>query len=339
MLRVERTKVSRRITAKRVQPPRVKRGTASRASLDPLLDTEVRSQFLLLGEVSPILGGATVFIAEEALHVRRLRVTFTSAPSSIDALLLYDHDRRPLGRASLDAAEGSGRVYALDIASGKLEIPRRQEWKFYARAIMKSYDRGGVSGEVIRISSMGVTGEGVWSNASYTKSSTETFLLFQTARSILTEVQSVGERESALVSGTRRSIGTFEITGKRGAGSPDLRVTSLSLQVEEAGGVTLSNVVFRREGVSTDHICSVSSGRIACSSLSEDVGSLKGAPLRFTILADVTLPQGAQEPLLRLTISDPGSVTSAGDITWTDGETSFSWVPFAQPVATGTLFR
>ncbi len=130
------------------------------------LPAVVTSAFLPMGEVSPVVGAATIFSEQQPLDVDRLVVRLLSGVSSVDGLLLYDDTGRYLGRATRDSDYPGDRQYALRFIDGTLTIPKEEEWSFYARADVKAFDEGGVSGQVFQISRMGVEGTVVWTNKS-----------------------------------------------------------------------------------------------------------------------------------------------------------------------------
>ncbi len=304
---------------------------------DPLSDTSIHSQYLLLGDVSSVLGSVKIFLNEEALRLREISIDLTNAATSIDSILVYDEDRRLLGRATISSALLPAR-YQLIVPSEALTIPKSEEASLYFRAQLKSYNGGGLSGQDVQISKVTVIGDGEWSNRRYTKMSTETFVSFETARSTITSVRNANSVTNApLVISTNRIIGTFDFEGRKTDGSAKVELQSIRFQIEQSGGVSLTNVQIGIPGLPDRHSCSVSGSEVICSSIPATFGSLTDAMLTLIVYADIAATD-TQHAGLRLVIIDPGSVSASGAVTWTDGTSTFTWLGVDQPVAQGTRF-
>lgn len=306
---------------------------------DPLPPSDVRADILLLGTTTPILGGVRIFHNQEPLDVRALSIDFLAAPASVDSLLVYDSDRRFLGRAMLDTAVSGNRRFTLRIANGAFVVPQREERSVYVRALLKSRDAGGMSGEEIQALEFRVVGDGVWSNEEYTKTLTETFPVFQAARARLTAVTNAEERDGSLAFGQRQRIAAFRFQGERSDGAAELRVTSLTFQVSASSDITLSNAALRGRDAGEDHGCTIGSTTIVCSDIPAAHGGVPNGGRVIELFADVASTGTVTSPLLHITLNNPGTVDTSGHITWTDGTTTFMWVPFEQPVARGILLR
>lgn len=302
---------------------------------DPLTDTSTRSNILLLGETSSIVAGVKFYSNNEPMQVDTLTIHLTAAANSVDAFLIYDSNSRFLGTAT---QVGSTSAYRVTLAKGVLNLPYRQDHSIYARARLKSYNSGGVSGETIAVDMVELTGTGEWSNDSYNRTSSETFNTFETARAAITSVTSVGQASSLLTGGSDQLLATFAFATSATDSQSRVALQQLRMQISAAGGVTLSNVRLRQEGVDTVVTCTIASTVITCSSIPATFGTITGTE-NFRVYGDVTVPSGADSPRLSLSINEPGTPASSGDITWTDGETVFTWVPFDAPVVRGTQFQ
>ena len=295
----------------------------------------MRDDLLQLNTISPVLAAANIFSNSEPLEVKEIVVNLVSDVNSIDSFLVYDQDAAYLGRAT----RTGDAEYKLFTSVGVISVPHREEFSFYVRSQLKPYNGGGVSGEDVRISSLGITADGGWSNREYNQSTTDIFNQSQTARSIVTSIENAGDAEGVLVSGIDQQIASFRFTGEKGDGSADLRVTELTFQIEQVGGVTLSNPKLG-SAESSDRInCSIVSSTIVCSAISGSLGSFEDAPRVLRVFSDVDVPAEAQNPGLRLTLNQAGTVSSAGSVSWTDGVTVFTWVPGGNPVARGTYWK
>ncbi|MFH0770246.1 MAG: S-layer homology domain-containing protein [Candidatus Peregrinibacteria bacterium] len=310
--------------------------STSSVSFDPDSDTSTTSNIFLLGTTSHVLGAAKIFSNSEPINVTSFEVDLVAQVASIEALLLFDHDGKYLGRASYD----SGTTYVLPLRTGSVQIPHREDSTFYARAVVKRRDRGGVSGETFAISAMRVKGDGAWSTHAYEQESTDDFNEFQTARSVITSITNAGVSSEPLMSGVSQEIGAFRFAGTVGAGdgTAKLEVTDLTFSAALSGGIGIENVELGADGTNDRADCSLSANVITCMSIPASFGTLESGPRTLTLYADITIPSDATNGRLSVSLNTPGSPSSAGSVTWTDGTTIFAWVPFALPVARGTAY-
>ncbi len=303
--------------------------------IDPLHDSITQSQFVLLGETSPVLGTFSIFIEQEPFSVTSISVNLTTAVPGIDAILIYDQNRVFVGSARNDGATR----YTLTLPTGSLHVDQKKERKFYVRAVMLSIHQGAVSDATIQIASVTVKGNGEWSTDPYQRVTTDTFPAFKTTRSMITAVRNAGISQDVLLSGTQRQLATFTFEGHRTDGTAIVKITDLAFEIGQSGGVTLSSVRLGADGVDFQQACSITGTTVMCSSIPAGYASLEDGPRTLTLYGDVTVPANAQHASLRLTLNQPGSVSTPGAVTWTDGSTSFSWVQFGSPVAEGTLYK
>lgn len=311
--------------------------SSSLSTRDPNTDVSLRGRIALLGGTSPVLGSAKVFNNVEHLRINSITVTLHSVVTSVDQLLIYDEDARLLGSAWLDPSVSGGKTYTLHLKTKNITIPQREEHSFYVRAQLKNRHAGGVSAELLKIASVTIEGNGVWSNRTYTQSLTDTFGTHQTARSMITGITNAGAIHASLLSGSDRDIGKFRFMGLRGDGSADLRLTQLTFVISQTGGVSISDVQLVADGSSDRASCTVSSSTITCP-LTASFGSLTSSSGILTLLADITVPSSANRASLQLSLHSPGTPSSAGAVQWTDGTTTFDWVGLEAPVARGTYY-
>lgn len=314
--------------------------SSSSLSKDSRTDTEIRSQFLLLGEVGPILGAASIFLEQEPLQVTSISINLTQQVTTVDAFLVYDDQRRFLGTALLDPSMSTNRTYKLTLASDTFTVAQRDESTIYVRSRLTQKDNGGQSNQLTQISSVTVKGNGVWSNQQYTKVSSETsrFPAFVTARSMITSVKRLGEATSSLVTGVQRNLGAFEFTGRKSDASAHIDITSLTFDIGQTGGASLTNVSLGSVGINEKFPCTTGVSQIVCSAIPDFYGSLTDAPRQLTVYGDIA----ASDPLhasLRLTLNSAGDSSTDGAISWSDGSTSFGWVSVPEPVGEGTYFK
>lgn len=308
--------------------------SSSASSILDTRDTTLRSQILLLGETTPVLGAASFFIEEEPIDARKFSITFTGSTPSIRSLLVYDDTSKFLGRATLL----SGNTYRLTVAPETFSIGKRESRGIYVRGELAPYLSGGVSGEDIKISSVSLEAVGVWSSETYTKTSTEDFPhRFFAARGAIVSVGNALGASAPLVAGTDRTLGSFTFTARTSDSSARVDLTDLSFTLSTSGGASVSNVALLTEGIPDRHSCSVVSSTITCSSIPATFGSL-AAPRTLTLRGDISAP--SDDASVRVSLGSQGTPTSAGSVTWTDGTTSFTWLPLpnAGSIVDGTYW-
>jgi hypothetical protein len=301
---------------------------------DPLDDTAVRSSILVLGKTSPILAGVQFFSNNEPVDVTEITVNLEDAADSIASLVVYNASGEQLGIAT---AAGSSQTFTARIPSGRLQLPYRQNHTIYVRARMKDDDGGGVSGEAVQVDNITLSGEGAWSNEEYSTTSTDTFQISTTALGSVLTVAASGVADGVIANGTQTQLAEFRFTADPPPDEHDVRITTLRFTIEQGGGVTVTNPYITVEGSGVQHNCSVSSSIITCSSIPASIGTVD-TTRTIRVFGDVTVPSGAGNRSLRIVLSNPGSPSEAGDITWTDGVTTFTWLPLSQPMARGTQF-
>ncbi len=308
------------------------------AVYDSYGSTVIRPQFLLLGEVSPVVGAANIFLEAEAMDTTKITINLMSQASVVESFLVFDQEKRLLGRATLDGSQGD-KTYVLRLQPGTLIIPRREETGFYVRADLRSEDEGGTSQTVVEINNFLVEGTGVWSNDAYSKVSSDDFPGFETARSTLTSVTNAGQQEETLIAGPDRVIGAFRFEGRVSDSSAALDLTELTFDLTRTSGVTLSNVRLGLRGFPDRMNCTLTSSQIICSNIDNLFGSLEGGAKILEVRADVVVASGIEgNETLMLSLGTPGSILDPGSIEWNDGTSDFTWVAFDSPVARGTRY-
>lgn len=305
-------------------------------SSDPDTNLRVRSNFLILGDVTPVLGAVDFFAQSEPVDVRQLNIRFASNPSSIQQIRVYaEQDGRLLG-TSLREPSGD---YEIPVADGALRLPHRAEFGVYVRALMKPADGGASGGQIVQIEHIEAEGDGVWSDGEYTVSTTETFLPFETAPAAITVFQSTGAvTSSVFIPGGDVTLGNFEVKARSNDNDYTVEISSLTFRVAKSSEVSLSDVKLTVPGSGASSACTVSTGFITCDSIPLSVGTVDDAQL-LRLTADVTLADGADDPYLQVTFQSGGSPTNPGDIVWTDGRTTYDWLAIDEPVARGIRYQ
>jgi hypothetical protein len=300
--------------------------------------TDITRNFVLLGEVSSILGSVSIFSNAEPINVDRISIILSNSVNSIDSLLVYDENSVFIGRATLDYSISGGKTYVLSIRTNPINLSKRESFSIYVRGRAKSYDSGGVSGEIFSVSSVKVEGDGEWSNNPYSETLTDSFPEFQTSRSVILFAANADDQNGFLISGSSQNIGSFTLGGRITDGNADIDISKLTFQIESAGGVSISNVQLGADGTNDRLDCSIASTEVICDGISSALGSLEDSDREITLYGDVSVPQTIGNKSLRLTLNQTGSIGSPGSVIWTDGTTTFDWVSLPNPVARGTYF-
>lgn len=304
-------------------------------------ETDIRSQFLLLGETGPVIGAAALFIEEEPLRVTSITVNLISDVQSIQSLLIYDDDRRYLGRATLDTSSTfTNRSYRLPLSPDVFTVGKREDRKIYFRPQLSPWSAGGQSGLVAQISNVTVKGNGEWSSRTYTKQSSgsDPFPEFTASRSAITGVKNALQAEGALVGGSNQRLASFTFEGRKTDSTAQINLTDLTFQIEQTGGVSLSNVRLQTSGLPDGLSCTTTSSTVTCNAIPALLGSLTDAPRTILLYGDIQT-SGSLTASLRLSLNSSGSPLEAGSVSWTDGTTDFDWVALGSPVVTGTRWR
>lgn len=286
--------------------------------------------------MSPALASVNFFSNSEPVDINAVVVTFTSPVPSIGSLLVYDKSGMQIGTAT--AVAGSSTKFRGSIGFGKLLLPYREERGLFVKARLKSKDTGGVSGEDIQVQSIAIEGDGRWTNELYTSSSNETFTASETAFGKISSITNAGAAEGTIVSGLQRLLADFVVNADTPEAQNQVRLTSLVFTIEQAGGVTISNITLRNEDNSMSSSCTVSSLLVTCAAIDSGIGTIDMSR-RIKLVGDVSVPSNATNASLRLVLNEPGTSTEVGSITWTDGSASLTWVDLEQPVVGGTRWR
>jgi len=303
---------------------------------DPSTDLSVRSNMLLLGETTPVLGAVDFFAAQEPIDIDTVRVRFSNDPSSIQQVRAYAEDDGRLLGTSFRSGTGE---YEIAVPTGTLVLPHRKETGIYVRALLKPADSGAEGGQIVQIERIEMDGDGLWSDSEYTVASTETFLQSETSPAAITGfTRGSALASSAFVGGPSVALWEYVVSGRTTDADFEPALTSLSFRVAKSSNVTLSSARLTVPDSGAESDCTVATGVITCANIAEGVGSVDGTR-RIRLVADVEYSGSGGDPFLQATLQEGGTPSSAGDIVWTDGTTTYEWLPIDAPVARGILYR
>lgn len=309
---------------------------SSAGSIDPDDDVTVRSNFVALGEVTPVLGAVDFFAAQEPIDVDTVRVRFSSNPTAIQQVRVYEEATGKLLGSSFH--DGSG-DYEIAVPTGTMVLPHRQEVGVYVRALLKPADGGATGGQIIQIEHIELDGDGEWSNSEYTVTSTENFLQFETSPALITGfAPATSLSSSVFVAGPSVTLWDYNVSGRTTDNDFEPALTSLTFRVAKSSNVSLSDVTLTVPDSGAESDCTVTTGFIVCDDIPESVGTIDDVQ-RIRLIADVEYSGAAGDPFLQVTLQESGTPASAGDIEWTDGRTTYDWLGLDEPVARGTLYE
>ena len=315
--------------------------SASSREYDPLIyDTSTDDAVLVLGQVTHILGAAELFANDEPIIVDKFMIDIVAANNSLDSMKVYDHDGVFLGRATIDSSVAGNTRYTLRVKNKNIVLPHRDDFSFYVRGVMRSQDSGGVSGGTIQVDKMGIDGIGKWSSRSYEQfTDGETFAQTTVARSAITKIENAGYKDSVLTPGTGVEIGAFRFEGVTGHSSAKLQLITIDFTASQVGGASFTNPSLKADGSSDTHGCTLAGSTVTCTSLPDSFSRLDDGPRVIRVFGDVAIASGSQGGSIQVSINDPGTSTTAGDVTWTDGVSTFTFVDFGRaPLARGTYY-
>lgn len=304
----------------------------------PLPVIDVRNRIFVLGETGPLMGSIKLNPQDEPVEVREIKLTLSSAVDSLSSIEVFDEFGFVLGNATRSSISN---IYTLSLnPENAYFVAKNDEVVVAFKPRLKNDDAGGESGEDLQISSVMVTAIGRWSsNSNLVTTTGPDFQAHQTALTTITEISRVGEEDGVFATGNERLLGSFFFNTADVADSDaDPRLLEITFSVSHSSQVTLSNAILRDSMAGTETDCTVSTSTITCSSIPEDVGSIDGGR-QLSLYADVGLSGSTNNPFVQVDINRPGGPSSTGDITWTDGESTFTWVPLSQPVVQGTAWQ
>lgn len=308
---------------------------------NPLPNLNGSSHFLVLGEKHPVMGSVKLNPVDEPVEIRSIEVRLTSEVSSIAGFEVLDEFGYVLGSAALDLVASAGRnVYTLDLNPDVAYfIDQDEEVILAVRPRTKENDEGGSSGQTAKLSAIVITATGRWTSKNQLVSTSgPDFQSHETALATITTIRNADRTSGAFAVGSNKRLGKFLFESRSSNdASADPRLTQISFDVSAPSEVNLSNPVLVDVESGLTHSCSIGSSVITCSSIPESLGSLQ-APRTLAVNADVSLVGNHPNPFLMIEINTAGRPASSGDITWTDGVSSFTWVPFDSPVTQGTSY-
>ena len=308
----------------------------------PLPNIYALSSLLLLGEKSSAVATIELSPDNEPIHIRGITITLDSEMTSLSSMEVIDEFGYVLGTAKLDLNESSDRdIFTLDLSPQKAYfIDKDGSAAIAVRARLKTNENGGVSGEELQVTDISVNALGLWSNNTASiETSGPDFQVHESALARIRSISNSGNSSGVFGIGTNRPITSFDFESKSvNSISADPAITSLTFSVNSPSTIELSNIKLRTYGLNTSVSCNFVRPEIVCDSIPESIGTIDDSK-RLILSADISLSGSHPNVYLQISINNPGNPNSSGDITWTDGESSFSWVDLDFPVVEGIDWR
>jgi hypothetical protein len=306
---------------------------------NPLPTLDATSHIFVLGEKAPVMATIKVTPQDEPVAVRTVTVTLAAEVSSITAIEVLDDVGFVLGKATIDlAASGARDVFTLSLSPDNAYfIDRKDTVIFAVRPLLKEGDEGGASGQTAQVESLTVSAIGDWTNRTNAVSTSgPDFQVHETANATIVSITNAGAAKGTFSTGNQKTLGSFTVSARKNRDA-EPAITALSFSVSTPTEVSLSTLKLRGNDSATTSDCTLSSFTISCASIPAEIGSLD-APRTFTLLGNVSV-SSHPDPYLQISLNTPGRPGSTGDITWTDGDESFTWVPFNPPIVEGTVWE
>ena len=308
--------------------------SSSSASMDTA-EINLQSRVILLGDISPVIASVDIMSTTEAIDIQDIIIEIIDPAPFIDRLNVYDENGTFIGRATIDG--GIDTRFRLHLAPETYIALQDRKTTFYVRAMTRSKEEGGASGESFQVSFMRIAGTGMWSQSLYAEQTSDAFPEFITHARI-TSAHNGGLTEDTLLGGTNRTLAEFDFAGTTGENNVDLAMTNITFTIEQIGNVSLDDIRMRRAGTNTYTDCTNNALYVYCQNIPAPIGNIS-SNTTIQLLGDVSIPDTSTTASLRLIINDSGSINSSGAISWTDGTTVFTWVDIDSPVVRSTLHR
>ncbi len=297
----------------------------------------MRSRLELLGTTTATLAVARFTSLTEPLTAETVTVTLDQDVTSLETIQVYSLDGRFLANASRDGMTPT--VYRATIPTGAFTIGKGKDQSLYLRGILRPYDVGGVSGELLGVASVTLRATGDWSTESYTVTTTDTIPDSQTARAAITSIATNNAGTWPLTTGTNQILWDFNVSGIHGDGEAVLRLKNLAFTLSQAN-VSLTNVRLQVADGGTSVSCAVTSNQVLCDAIPTGVGTIpRDSALRLRVYGDVAVIGTPLLAYVQLSLGEAGHPGGAGVITWTDGTTTFDWVALESPLGVGPRFN
>lgn len=301
------------------------------------------NHFLVLG-TRDVIGSGQFHPRNENVIIENVTVEFRNEPKNIRALYLVDSDGTHILELQHDTFDPEDKTWK-SVPSDEEYILTHDGAELGIEALIKDEDAG-FSEELIELRWISMNVRAVQDDDQYQLIAEQpSYPAHQTAMGRITSVENNSPPILDLGDGDQVLLNEFRIAGEHLADG-HVRVQHLTFTIAEQDGVMLSNFSLGAAHSIVQQPCSVEAGvRINCLDIPASIGLIEHGEIIVQLRGDMTIDETATSPRLRITIKDPGTVSTSiqpgtlGHLRWNDGSAAFKWVELPEPVAEGSVWK
>jgi hypothetical protein len=286
----------------------------------------VRSRYSILGKDHPIIAGFSLFLEQEPLNLEKISVRIEGNVPSVESIALYTENREFLGNATRRTGNEFSSMFTLELSSSAIHIKQKTTMNFYARLNTRSFENGGQSGESVSVTQILLEGNGVWSSERYTKlSDAITFPSITLTRAIIKNITKEKDSLHALFGGSNQILGHWKIESVTGDANSNPHIRQIVWRLSKSG-VEIQNPRLSTTGSAESMPCIIDETQIRCDLFHDypSIGNLHDGATDILLTGDIVNPQ--ESAFFSIDASLGRGIVDGGDITWTDGTSTFSWI-------------
>ncbi len=299
------------------------------------------SRFALAGTLTSTLTEGTIEAPSEDIRIRTVEVELRDQVHSLDSLILVDETGRELATLALRFYSNTDKVHwRVDLDETAPIVTKDSNLRVGLRARMKTGTGGALSNEVLEVRSVQIATTGVSTNTLYYFSAdSNQILTHQTSFGKLTMIRGDLGTQLQQSAGEDRLLGRFAVTGEAAAGA-QVRLQNLYFMLQTAD-LNVSNIRIYPVGqpvmASGCAMESQAVGRLVICVIPTAQQLMSSSPVVFDIAADLSVAGVKQNGTVQLVTPGPGSVTTVGAASWSDGTETFSWIESDKIVESGPV--
>lgn len=315
--------------------------TASSAQSEPEATIEPASSHLLqIGSRTPLIADARFSTRGEKAYIRQVRVELNREIQSIDMLHLVSPTGEDMGDLKLDIYDAEDETWKVSFDKEEAYILGSTMERFGIAATLKGFNLGGVTEELVDVSSITLIVQEVESGQSYEVQAVgKNYPEHQTTFGEITGVRNALGATGAVIADYDSLVGSFEFSGTT-VSVANLKIEHLAFDTAVSFGIAATNWEVGAPGSNVRHACSVEEKtRINCLDIPVSLGSLQDGTTTLSLYADLQL--GGTEPgrTIQVMLHSAGAMGQHGAVRWSDGTGHFTWVELPEPLAVGTVFE
>lgn len=300
----------------------------------------ITSTFLVVGETSLPVAHVDVPDRGEDVRLTFARVQLQQEVSSVQAIEITDRNGTvlvSLPQKTLQSDLLYKRTYEYYLPPESSVLLGEGAKTLFARVVMKKFDVGGASNQLLDVSRIEYTTQGTETLQTYTAGQLGPFPTHQTSFGRITSIESTSPQTGQLTSGTGRLLGSFRFAGEALTGKT-LTLKALLFTVESTGALTISNWHLALDSGQT-HACALGVDGLSCNVLPEPFSSAIRLGSTVHLRADVAVGESPYVDSLRVSLKSAGSPSVPGAVSWADDAGTFRWVDADAPLAEGIMLR